>query len=279
MSRRAFTLIELLVVIATLALLIAILLPSLQNSRQHAKAVLCGSNIKQLTTSLFMYETENQTLPYGFYDSLTPPPGGYPGYGQYDRRGWWWFNYITNYSKKDKGKKTVIACPSKQLNNPNLKNNILCGNYGVNRSICKSSDDIQSRRKEDIQSRRKELFRTPLSSNDIPHPGQTLLIVDSGYSLISWWHVTDVPPILFGSTIENAAYVPGLEINKEKNLWPGQERDAISGRHPNKSVNVGFADGHVSRKKADDLFVEKTDTGYKNRFPLWWPIKIKTEND
>jgi len=216
-----------------------------------------------------MYETENQTFPYGFHDSLRPPPGGYPGYGQYDRRGWWWFNFIEGFYKKSDNKRTVVKCPSKQLNNPKLKNNILCGNYGVNRSICKSSDDIQRHR--------EKFVGMPLSSSDILHPVQTLLIVDSGYSLISWWHVTDVPPMPFGSTIEDAAYVPGLEINKKKDLWPGQHQDAIYGRHPSKSVNVGFADGHVSRKKADDLFVEKTDTGYKNRFPLWWPIK--TEND
>ncbi len=263
MSRRAFTLIELLVVIATLALLIAILLPILRVSRQHVKTVLCGSNIKQLFYGLDMYETDNQTFPYGFHFSLTPPPGGYPGYLEYDRIGGWWFNFIEGFYKKSDSKRTVVKCPSKQLRNPKLKNNILCGNYGVNWSVCKSSDDFQSNR--------EEFVGTPLSSNDITHHGRTLLIVDSGYSLISWWHVTDVPPVSFGSTIEDTAYVPGLEINKDKNLWPGQEWDAINGRHPNKIVNVGFADGHVSRQKADDLFVEKTDAGYKNRFPLWKP--------
>ena len=264
MKRSCFTLIELLVVIATVALLIAILLPSLQSSRQNAKAVLCGSNIKQLVLGLTMYETENETFPYAFNKSpLDPPPGGYAGNSAYDRMGWWWFNYISNYSRKNKDTKAVLWCPSRRVKDTRLQNYVLHGNYGVNNSICKSFDDIQSRR--------KEFVGTPLSSSDIPHPGRTLLIVDSGYSLISWWHVTDVPPIFFGSTIENAAYVPGLKINKDKNLWPSQEWDAIDGRHPNKSVNVGFADGHVSRKKADDLFVEKTDTGYKNRFPLWLP--------
>jgi len=269
MKRSCFTLIELLVVIATVALLIAILLPSLHISRRRAKAVLCGSNIKQLVLGLAMYETENQTFPYGFHDSLTPPPGGYPGNSAFDRKGWWWFNYISVYSRKSKGKKTAIWCSSRQVKDTRLQNYVLHGNYGVNRSICKSFDDIQSRR--------KELVRTPLSSSDILHPGRTLLIVDSGYSLISWWHVTDVPPVLLSSSIEDSAYVPGLEINKDKNLWPGQEWDAVNGRHPNKTVNVGFVDGHVNRKKADDLLVEKTDTGYKNRFPLWLPIK--TEND
>lgn len=269
MSRRAFTLIELLVVIATLALLIAILLPTLRVSRQHAKAVLCGSNIKQLVFGLAMYETDNQTFPYGFHFSLTPPPGGYPGYIQYDRPGWWWFNHITDYSIKDSGRASVIWCPSRKVKNTKLKNNVLCGNYGVNRSVCKSTDDTQRHR--------EEFVGTPLCSSDITHPSQTLLIVDSGYSLISWWNVTDVPPVSLSSTIEDTAYVPGLEINKDKKLWPGQEWDAINGRHPNKTVNAGFTDGHISRKKAEDLFVEQTDAGYKNRFPLWLPVK--TNND
>ena len=270
MKRSCFTLIELLVVIATLTLLIAILLPSLHISRQHTKAVLCGSNIKQSVLGLIMYEIENDTFPYAFDASpLDPPLGGYAGNSAYDRMGWWWFNYIANYSKKHKGKKTVITCPSKRLNNLKLKNNILCGNYGVNRSICKSSDDIQRHR--------EEFVGIPLSSSNIPLPSQTLLIIDSGYSMISWWHVTDIPPVLLGSTIEDTAYIPGLQINKEKTLWPGQEWDAINGRHPNKTVNVGFMDGHISRQKANDLFVEKIAEDYKNKSPLWQPVK--TNND
>lgn len=211
-----------------------------------------------------MYETENETFPYGFYNTFTPPPGGYPGGSAYDRIGWWWFNFVEGFYKKHAdGKKTMFCCPSKRLSNPRLKNNILSGNYGVNRSICKSSDDIQQHREEFVGK--------PLRSGDIPHPGQSLLIVDSGYSIISWWHVTDVPPVSLGSTIEDTAYVPGLVINKDKKLWPGQEQDAIDGRHPNKTVNAGFADGHACPTKANDLLVEKIDDTYKNKSPLWQP--------
>ena len=111
-----------------------------------------------------------------------------------------------------------------------------------------------------------------MGSSDIPRPVQTLLIVDSGYSIISWWHVTDVPPVaLDGKIIEDTAYIPGLEINKDRDLWPGQEEDAIGGRHPNKTVNIGFADGHSKCTIAVDLFVEKTDDTYTNRSPLWLP--------
>ncbi len=241
----------------------AILVPSLQNSRQQARVVLCRSNIKQLTVGLFMYESENQTLPYGFHDTLTPPPGGYPGYFQYDRTGWWWFNHISDYSRKATGRKRAVWCPSRRINNKKLKDNILCGNYGVNQSICKSFSGRQSR---------AEFIGTPLSIADILHAGQTLLVVDSGYSMITWWHATDVPSITLGSTIiEDTAYIPGLKINAERDLWPGQEQDAINGRHPNKSVNVGYADGHINRIKADDLFVEENGGNYSNRSPLWLP--------
>ena len=50
-----------------------------------------------------------------------------------------------------------------------------------------------------------------------------------------------------------------------------KEADAIGGRHLNKSINVGFADGHISRLKADDLLVEEIDGEYSNCFPLWLP--------
>jgi len=266
MRRFAFTLTELLVVISIIALLMAIFIPALQSSRQQAKAVLCSSNIKQLTSGLFIYETQNQTLPYGFYAApmMTVPPGGYAGYIQYDRTGWWWFNFIEGFYKKSDARNTVIRCPSKYLTNSKLNNNILCGNYGVNRSICKSSDDRQSRR--------EEFVGTPLKIADIPKSSETLLIVDSGYAIINWWHATNEPPIPLGNTIiEDTAYVPGLCINRERDLLPGQEQDAIYGRHPNKTVNIGFVDGHISRTRADELFVEKTNDGYKNQTPLWVP--------
>jgi prepilin-type processing-associated H-X9-DG protein len=264
MKRSSFTLVELLVVVATIALIMAVLVPVLRSSRLRAKAVLCGSNIKQLIVGLMMYETENETLPHAFDRPPhgSPPPGGYPGGSIYDKMGWWWFNYMDGYFSKDKGERTVLCCPSKQIRNPRLKNNILCANYGVNQSICKSSSGRESH---------SEFIGKPLRTGNISHSGQTLLVADSGYSMITWWHATNTPPVSPGSTIEDTAYIPGLWINKERDLWPGQEQDAINGRHPNKTVNVGFVDGHISRVKADDLFVEKTNNGYKNRSPLWLP--------
>ena len=267
MKRPSFTLTELLVVIATIALLMAILLPALRRPREDAEAAVCGSNISQLLKGVISYETENQILPPGFDKQPLqgPPPGGYAGGSAYDRRGWWWFDFIEGFYKKSDSKKTVVECPSKRLTKPELKNNILCSNYGANQSILKSPP-------ASAKPGWAEFVGEPLRSSNIPRSSETLLFVDSGYAIISWWHATDKPPVALGNTaIEDTSYIPGLSINKDRNLWPGQEQDAINGRHPNKTVNVGFVDGHVSRTKADDLFVEKTGDDYRNKSPLWVP--------
>ncbi|MFB3893914.1 MAG: type II secretion system protein [Phycisphaerae bacterium] len=64
MSRRprGFTLIELLVVIAIIALLISILVPSLQQAREMARRTVCGVNAKGQFTALSLYAEDNRGL-------------------------------------------------------------------------------------------------------------------------------------------------------------------------------------------------------------------------
>jgi prepilin-type N-terminal cleavage/methylation domain-containing protein len=58
MKTRAFTLIELLVVIAIIAILMAILMPSLRLAREQARSLHCRSNVRTLLLGWLMYKDE-----------------------------------------------------------------------------------------------------------------------------------------------------------------------------------------------------------------------------
>ena len=100
--KRAFTLIELLVVVAIIAMLVSMLMPSLNRAKDLARAAVCSSNIKGIGSQLSLYTTEWGSYPpsytypakdgtYNFYSTQDQTPDGQMTTSAYGYQHWSWY--------------------------------------------------------------------------------------------------------------------------------------------------------------------------------------------
>lgn len=252
-TRRGFTLIELMIVMAVLVLLLALAVPSLKSGKESGVTVICTNHLKQLNLLTAIYCNDNVYFPQGFCSLpnyiLNPPEEAFPGDPSYDLAGWWWFHFLDVEDLSEDG---ILWCPARKRMEPAMNDNILCSNYGMNYSIAKWASIWQT----------NEFRGRPLRKTELRQPSQTLLYSDSGYALISWKAAADSVTNLFDMTPrETSFYLPGLEMNKNRLIHSEQQDDAVKGRHPRQTVNIGFADGHVQKDNAEDLFVPQDEEG------------------
>lgn len=100
-----FTLVELLVVISIIALLLSILMPSLQKARSTAKRIICASNMRQILLGTTAYSVENNGYAplwtdYHWNNEYSSPPMTY-------------FSSLNYYGYV--GEDKVFRCPTRKL--------------------------------------------------------------------------------------------------------------------------------------------------------------------
>jgi prepilin-type N-terminal cleavage/methylation domain-containing protein len=96
---RGLTIIELLTSIAIIGVLVALLLPAVQSSREAARRATCQNNIRQITLGLLEHESAKKYLPSGGwgFNWIGDPDRG-TGYAQ---PGGWFYNILPYIERPD----------------------------------------------------------------------------------------------------------------------------------------------------------------------------------
>ncbi len=114
-KRNAFTLVELLVVIAIIGILVALLLPAVQQAREAARRVQCINQLKQISLACLLHEESLRFFPSGGWSKeWTADPDR--GFGKKQPGGWAYsaLPYLEEGALRDLGKGVTNSTERRQ---------------------------------------------------------------------------------------------------------------------------------------------------------------------
>ena len=246
---RGFTLIELLVVVAIIALLVAILLPSLNAARAQAQRIVCMSNLKQFSYAFVYYCNDND--------------GQFPESS--DRWDENWFVQFKTYlsdlpvdtwTTDDESKGDIYECPADEK-----------------KEVNPIGYDLPFANFKAITMRLGEAYpawgypwpvaRLPHNINDVRRPSDIM-------SFSEIWDQTRSPLTPYGPTafstwpldldfdgdgvLDSNATECYLE---EATMGYPSPYNRVAARHPGRTCNIGFADGHAENQFINDMLYDR----------------------
>jgi prepilin-type N-terminal cleavage/methylation domain-containing protein/prepilin-type processing-associated H-X9-DG protein len=182
---RIFTLTELLVVVAIIAILASMLLPALNKARDKARSLNCGSRIRQLSTFMHLYISDNND---SFYYSIN---GNWSG--AYSIKNPGFVNYV-GYSVADpdhQNSSNIYTCPGYVRD---IKNTYQKMSYGINYYLCHAQYNKLSK------------------LTNVKRPSQVMLLIEKGH--MPAWDGINAP--WYVGTLNTGIHLQAVNITQKR---------------------------------------------------------------
>jgi prepilin-type N-terminal cleavage/methylation domain-containing protein/prepilin-type processing-associated H-X9-DG protein len=268
LKKKAFTLVELLVVISIIALLLAILMPSLQKAREQGRRTVCLTHLKSLQLSNEVYANANN----GWYvpllnTSSAPGPASLNTVGTYIWLANLEFRKITGVKSAEKSGTTYtnglvlpdkFFCPSDEIAKKHIKSdkNVLVS-FGYNAEDWWGRNvmpETKANKFPDTVDKGTVLgYRQP----QIKSASQKLIFVDS----VDWW------VIFTGANYKKGWDKFGQQQREVYAKPPDDMVGPVLYRH-SQGANLAFYDGHSAYFKKERVFNCPTPDGPKRSWKI-----------